>query len=123
MHLLFHLQLCMYSPFVRHLLENSGEEDCVIYLPNVHNTSVRYLLEMLLTGSSSEINKTEIGNLKILLEILGCSPEMGFSIEKMDKNCKKVALKNDDKGDDELNRNLSKPKISKVFMSKGKLNK
>ena len=111
----------MYSPFVRHLLENSGEEDCVIYLPNVHNTSVRYLLEMLLTGSSSEINKTELGNLKILLEILGCSQEMGFSIEKMHQNCKKVTLKNCN--DDELNRNLSKPNISKVFMPKGKLNK
>ena len=56
------------------------------------------------------MNKTEVGNLKMLLEILGCRPEMGFSIEK---SCKKITLDNID--EDEPNGNLYKTVISKVF--------
>jgi len=54
------------------------------------------------------MNKTEVGNLKMLLEILGCRPEMGFSIEK---SCKKITLDNID--EDEPNGNLYKTVISK----------
>merc|ERR1719300_793442 len=38
------------------------------------------------TGFFSQIKKSEVENLKILLEILGCCPEMGFSINKMNEN-------------------------------------
>jgi len=108
--------LACISPFVRQLLLDTGEEDCVIYLPSINNSSVRYLLEMMHTGCSSQMNKTEVGNLKMLLEILGCRPEMGFSIEK---SCKKITLDNLD--EDELNGNLYKTVIYKnaVLTRKG----
>ena len=47
----------------------------------------------------------------MLLEILGCYPEMGFSIEK---SCKKIKLDNLD--EDEPNGNLYKTMIFKVFI-------
>ena len=59
------------------------------------------------------MNKTEVGNLKMLLDILGCRPEMGFSIEK---SCKKITLDNIDE-DEPNNGNLYKTVISKVFLT------
>ena len=102
-----------FSPFVRQVLQNTGDEDCVIYIPNAHNSSVRYLLEMMHTGFCSQIKKSEVGNLKILLEILGCCPEMGFSINMMNENSKLVKLANLD-GNEQIT-NSGKTMISKVY--------
>ena len=93
------------SPFVRQLLQNTGDEDCVIYIPNAHNSSVRYLLEMMPAGFFSQIKKSEVGNLKILLEILGCCPEMGFSINKMNEN-----------SNHDQNQNDSEPRAKKRYI-------
>jgi len=66
---------------------------------------------MMHTGFCSQIKKSEVGNLKILLEILGCCPEMGFSINMMNENSKLVKLANLD-GNEQIT-NSGKTMISK----------
>ena len=59
---------------------------------------------MMHTGFFSQIKKSEVGNLKILLEILGCCPEMGFSINKMNENSNHDQNQND--SEQELKSNI-----------------
>ena len=70
---------------------------------------------MMHSGFCSEIKKSEVGNLKLLLEILGCCPEMGFSIDRMNGNSKQVRLENLD-DDNEQNTGLDKTMISEVYI-------
>jgi len=72
------------SPFLEEILLSSCcYQKVVLHLP-VSNTSVRYFLEALHTGQSSNISKVELINVRTVLQLLGTDSQMIIATDEIE---------------------------------------